>query len=414
MKYHSKLQKGFVGMIAALIVGALAVCTGAVIQSIVNPPKTVIKTIETVKTVEAPKTTTNEDVKVGSINYLTGGGTYRLQSSIGTTDTTIRLSSFKEPVSQTSYTMAYMNTSLVYGTLDPQNSTRSEFISFTGITQNADGTATLTGVTRGLSRSYPYTTSSTFKQTHSGQSIFILSNTPQVYNDIYTYINNASYNGAVAASPSILGLVQTATGAQAAANQQPTTVGATTTYYALTSDIASSTRSANTRQVVVASSTGYIDDSFISTSTLSSQFTPTGSITAYASTTAPSGWLLANGSSVLRETYPALFAVIGVSYGSVDGTHFTLPDLRGRNILMASTSANMAQIGGESSHILTVNELASHAHSLSSYYSPPGGTNVNYTTGGSMSSITSTNSTGGDAPHNVLDPYLVLNYIIKY
>lgn len=107
-----------------------------------------------------------------------GGSTYRLGASISSTDTSIRLASFLEPISGTPYTMALMNTDIAYGTIAPQTS-QSEFISFTGITQNADGTATLTGVVRGLSRSYPFTTSATFKLPHSGQSTFILSDSPQ-------------------------------------------------------------------------------------------------------------------------------------------------------------------------------------------------------------------------------------------
>lgn len=115
----------------------------------------------------------------GSYNP-TGGGTYRLGQSIGTSNSTIKLSSFKEPVSNIPYTMSYINTDIIYGTISPQSSI-SEFISATGITQNADGSATLTGVTRGLSRT-PGTggcvASTTLAQAHAGQSIFILSNAP--------------------------------------------------------------------------------------------------------------------------------------------------------------------------------------------------------------------------------------------
>lgn len=119
----------------------------------------------------------------------TGGQTYRLQATVGSTQTSINLTSFKEPVSNIPYTMSYLNSSIEYGTLSPQTSV-SEFISFTGITQNVDGSAVLTGVTRGLSRSYPYTASTTLAQPHSGQSIFILSDTPQVFNQ-YANVNNA-------------------------------------------------------------------------------------------------------------------------------------------------------------------------------------------------------------------------------
>lgn len=124
-----------------------------------------------------------------------GGGTYRLQTSLGSTDTTIRLSSFKEPISNTPYTMAYLNSSIGYGTLDPQQPTRSEFISFTGITQNSDGTASLTGVVRGLGRSYPYAASTTLSVAHSGQSIFILSDSPSLFNEYAIKRNVQSITG---------------------------------------------------------------------------------------------------------------------------------------------------------------------------------------------------------------------------
>lgn len=131
---------------------------------------------------------------LGAYN-ISGGSTYRLQSSIGTTNTSITLSSFKEPVSLIPYTMSYLNTSVSYGTLDPQTAVR-EFISFTGITQNSDGSATLTGVQRGLDSSYPFTASSTLRQVHSGQSIFILSNTPQHYNEYPIKRNTETISGA--------------------------------------------------------------------------------------------------------------------------------------------------------------------------------------------------------------------------
>lgn len=55
----------------------------------------------------------------------------------------------------------------------------------------------------------------------------------------------------------------------------------------------------------------------------------TGTVLDFAGTAAPSGWLLCYGQSVLRTDYPNLFSAIGTTHGSVDGTHFTLPDCRG-------------------------------------------------------------------------------------
>lgn len=58
--------------------------------------------------------------------------------------------------------------------------------------------------------------------------------------------------------------------------------------------------------------------------------TPSGSIIAFGGITPPTGYLMCDGTSYLRGTYPALFAVLGTNYGSADGTHFNVPDMRGR------------------------------------------------------------------------------------
>lgn len=58
---------------------------------------------------------------------------------------------------------------------------------------------------------------------------------------------------------------------------------------------------------------------------------PTGAYLPYGGTSAPTGFLLCDGSEVSRSTYSTLFGVIGTAYGSGDGaTTFTLPDMRGR------------------------------------------------------------------------------------
>lgn len=55
-----------------------------------------------------------------------------------------------------------------------------------------------------------------------------------------------------------------------------------------------------------------------------------GEIKIWPSMTPPAGFLLCDGSSYLRATYANLFLVIGTVFGAVDGTHFTVPDFRGR------------------------------------------------------------------------------------
>lgn len=56
---------------------------------------------------------------------------------------------------------------------------------------------------------------------------------------------------------------------------------------------------------------------------------PIGAIMFFANNAVPTNWLKANGASLLRVSYEDLFNKIGTTYGAVDSTHFTLPDLRG-------------------------------------------------------------------------------------
>ncbi len=57
---------------------------------------------------------------------------------------------------------------------------------------------------------------------------------------------------------------------------------------------------------------------------------PVGSVVLWPAPAPPTDWLTCDGASLLRSAYPALFAVLGTTYGAADGTHFSLPDYRGR------------------------------------------------------------------------------------
>ena len=143
-----------------------------------------------------------------------------------------------------------------------------------------------------------------------------------------------------------------------------------------------------------------------------------GEIILFSGTTSPnSNWLQCDGASLLRSGYTDLFGVIGTQFGAVDGSHFNLPDLRSRSVVNAGsgpglTPRTVGDIFGEEAHQLTVNELASHVHStgnsllLGTSVPPPldalGPNPLPATTG----------STGGDVPHNNMQPSLVLLYLI--
>lgn len=62
-----------------------------------------------------------------------------------------------------------------------------------------------------------------------------------------------------------------------------------------------------------------------------SNVVPVGAVMDFAMSTAPTGWLKANGAAISRITFSALFAVIGTTWGAGDGsTTFNIPDYRGK------------------------------------------------------------------------------------
>ena len=163
----------------------------------------------------------------------------------------------------------------------------------------------------------------------------------------------------------------------------------------------------------------------------------TGLILPWGDSSIPSGFLECDGSAVSRTTYANLFAVIGTTHGSGDGsTTFNLPDLQGKCCQNSSPTKSFATNGGSSTvsitgnisgsaspHTLSTPEIASHTHPRSI-----GGTTG---AGGNNPPIPRTQlnvsgSTGGGTAHthpvsgsftgdakSVLQPYITLIYIIK-
>ena len=128
------------------------------------------------------------------------------------------------------------------------------------------------------------------------------------------------------------------------------------------------------------------------------------------------GWLLCDGSAVSRTTYSTLFAAIGTTFGSGNGsTTFNLPDLRGRFALGVSSGHALATKGGAETVTLTVDQIPSHSHTVSiSHYSQSSGNGSVDKKSGTSSATFTTSNTGGGQAHNNMPPYLSLNYIIKY
>lgn len=93
---------------------------------------------------------------------------------------------------------------------------------------------------------------------------------------------------------------------------------------------------------------------------------PAGIVAPFAGTSAPSGWLACDGSSVLRTDYPNLFTAIGTTWGSVDSTHFTLPDLRGTFLRGTGTNATGSSSGavGPSVGTYAADTYLNHSHAV--------------------------------------------------
>lgn len=74
---------------------------------------------------------------------------------------------------------------------------------------------------------------------------------------------------------------------------------------------------------------------------------PSGTVAMFAGSSAPTGWLLCDGSAVSRSTYAALFTAIGTAWGVGNGTTtFNVPDLRGRVPTGVDGSHALAATGG--------------------------------------------------------------------
>lgn len=158
-------------------------------------------------------------------------------------------------------------------------------------------------------------------------------------------------------------------------------------------------------------------------------YVPTGGMVMWGTASAPSGYLLCNGSAVSRSTYSALFAIIGTSYGSGDGsTTFNLPDFRDRFPVGAGTTYSANSTGGSKdaivvshTHTATVSDPG-HVHLIGfqsidagpNYGSTASGNTAGSQTQSAFTGVTVSNSTTGSSGTNAnLPPYLGVYFIIK-
>ena len=146
---------------------------------------------------------------------------------------------------------------------------------------------------------------------------------------------------------------------------------------------------------------------------------PTGTMLMWSTDSAPAGFLLCYGQAVSRTTYSALFAVIGTTYGAGDTTTtFNVPDLRGRFPLgqddMGGSSANRVTAAAADALGLSggaETTSIAHTHTIAQ------ATDKYYSGGDSNATLDNAATTGvmsANETPNVMNPYLTLNFIIKY
>lgn len=137
-----------------------------------------------------------------------------------------------------------------------------------------------------------------------------------------------------------------------------------------------------------------------------------GVVAFYPKTTAPTGWLKANGAAISRTTYAALFSAIGVSFGAGDGsTTFNLPDLRGEFIrswddargVDTGRTIGSAQADANKSHSHTGSAISAgaHTHSIATV-AGSGGTLAGISApGGGTNAVTKATASAGAHTHSL-------------
>ena len=155
---------------------------------------------------------------------------------------------------------------------------------------------------------------------------------------------------------------------------------------------------------------------------------PAGTVIQSAAINVPLGWFDCDGNTISNTTYSNLFDAIGYTYGRV-GDDFKLPDLRGRACIGAGQGSGLSNRtlndkGGTETHTLTVGEMPSHTHSLIRRLNQDTGAfdpgdlhagessacTTDRTTPGSFNTL----STGSSEPHNNMQPFIALRFLIKY
>ncbi|MDT4904601.1 MAG: hypothetical protein QOF92_2851 [Pseudonocardiales bacterium] len=141
----------------------------------------------------------------------------------------------------------------------------------------------------------------------------------------------------------------------------------------------------------------------------------------------PKGWMSCDGATLRISQSPALFSLLGTTYGGDGQTTFRLPDLRGRAPMHLGDyngdNVTQGQVGGEATHVLAQNEMPAHTHALSARgaASTSDPTNALWANAAQPAYGSSRDTTmaasavsdaGSNQAYNNMPPYLVINFCI--
>lgn len=158
-----------------------------------------------------------------------------------------------------------------------------------------------------------------------------------------------------------------------------------------------------------------------------------GEIRMFGGNFPPAGWMFCDGNLLPISENETLFQLIGTTYGGDGQETFALPNLQSRVPMHAGTGPDgatyvLGEQAGVESVTLTVNQIPTHTHPLLGSNTPAGtqipGGNVAAQGAGGAQIYTSANSpiqispqsvapAGGSQPHENLQPYLCINFIIS-
>jgi microcystin-dependent protein len=141
----------------------------------------------------------------------------------------------------------------------------------------------------------------------------------------------------------------------------------------------------------------------------------------------PKGWAFCNGQILPINQNQALFSLMGTMYGGDGVSNFALPNLQGRVPIHYNANHAQGSTGGAETHALGMPEIPQHRHNLIGVSSIGNCPNpVNRLVASTLPSWNAysptedvvvmggaaTASTGSGLPHQNMQPYLVLNYVI--